>query len=118
MLTPHEVETAIRHLSANDGLTKLCAKMDWRDISPLAEAMRLRLVNVDLGRDSDLIHAYSIQARTETSQFPMADWDAKYRQRDRQLNGLVRLCSKCTDHFIIYYAFPTTEVIPLPKPLA
>ena len=80
MLTPQEVNKALDVLKMNKGVAQMCLEMGWRDLSPLCEAIRLRLVHWDLGRADDLIHAYSIQARN-------------------------------TDDFIIYYAFPITQVV-------
>jgi len=114
MLSPKDVATALLILQRNAGVNQLCYEMDWRDLSPLAEAVKLKMVSEELGRHEDLIYAYSIQARTEISQFPHRDDSAKFHQRDRQINGLVNLCSKCTNDFIIYYAFPTTQVVTRP----
>lgn len=111
MLNPKEVTQAMDILKLNKGLTELLTAMDWRDLSPLAEAIRLRIVPQDLGRAEDLIHAYAIQARNAFSCFPTRDVAARSNQRDRQVQGLVNLFSKCTDDFIVFYAFPTTQVV-------
>lgn len=114
MLNPKEVTQAIDLLKLNRGLGELLTAMGWRDISPLAEAVKLRMVPQELGRAEDLIHAYSIQARNDFSLFPLKDTEARTSQRDRQVQGLVNLVSKCTDDFIIFYAFPITQTIPRP----
>lgn len=111
MLNPKEVTQAMDILKLNKGLNELLTAMDWRDLSPLAEAIRLRIVPQDLGRAEDLIHAYAIQARNDFSCFPTRDVAARSNQRDRQVQGLVNLFSKCTDDFIIHYAFPITQVV-------
>ena len=95
----------------NKGVAQMCLEMGWRDLSPLCEAIRLRLVQWDLGRADDLIHAYSIQARNDYALFPLRDNAERQQQRDRHVRGLVNLTSKCTDDFIIYYAFPITQVV-------
>ncbi len=111
MLTPQEVNKALDVLKMNKGVAQMCLEMGWRDLSPLCEAIRLRLVHWDLGRADDLIHAYSIQARNDVSLFPLRDNAERQQQRDRHVGGLVNLTSKCTDDFIIYYAFPITQVV-------
>ena len=111
MLTPQEVNKALDVLKMNKGVAQMCLEMGWRDLSPLCEAIRLRLVQWDLGRADDLIHAYSIQARTDYALFPLRDNAERQQQRDRHVGGLVNLTSKCTDDFIIYYAFPITQVV-------
>ena len=111
MLTPQEVNKALDVLKMNKGVAQMCLEMGWRDLSPLCEAIRLRLVHWDLGRADDLIHAYSIQARNDFSLFPLRDKGEKNHQCDRHVRGLVNLTSKCTDDFIIYYAFPITQVV-------
>jgi hypothetical protein len=111
MLNPQEVAKALEALNDNKGVSQLCVEMGWRDLSPLVEAVRLRLVQWNLGRHEDLIHAYSIQARKDWSNFPSRDENARFNQRDRYAQGLTILTSKCTDNFIIYYSFPTTQVI-------
>ena len=111
MLTPQEVNKALDVLKMNKGVAQMCLEMGWRDLSPLCEAIRLRLVQWDLGRADDLIHAYSIQARNDFSLFPLRDKGEKNHQCDRHVRGLVNLTSKCTDDFIIYYAFPITQVV-------
>ena len=111
MLTPQEVNKALDILKMNKGVAQMCLEMGWRDLSPLCEAIRLRLVQWDLGRADDLIHAYSIQARNDFSLFPLRDKGEKNHQCDRHVRGLVNLTSKCTDDFIIYYAFPITQVV-------
>jgi hypothetical protein len=111
MLTPQEVNKALDVLKMNKGVAQMCLEMGWRDLSPLCEAIRLRLVQWDLGRADDLIHAYSIQARNDFSLFPLRDNAERQQQRDRHVRGLVNLTSKCTDDFIIYYAFPITQVV-------
>lgn len=111
MLTPQEVNKALDVLKMNKGVAQMCLEMGWRDLSPLCEAIRLRLVQWDLGRADDLIHAYSIQARNDFSLFPLRDNAECRQQRDRHAKGLVNLTSKCTDDFIIYYAFPITQVV-------
>ena len=111
MLTPQEVNKALDVLKMNKGVAQMCLEMGWRDLSPLCEAIRLRLVQWDLGRADDLIHAYSIQARNDYALFPLRDNAERQQQRDRHVGGLVNLPSKCTDDFIIYYAFPITQVV-------
>lgn len=111
MLTPQEVNKALDVLKMNKGVAQMCLEMGWRDLSPLCEAIRLRLVQWDLGRADDLIHAYSIQARNDYALFPLLDNAERQQQRDRHVRGLVNLTSKCTDDFIIYYAFPITQVV-------
>ena len=111
MLTPQEVNKALDVLKMNKGVSQMCLEMGWRDLSPLCEAIRLRLVQWDLGRADDLIHAYSIQARNDYALFPLRDNAERQQQRDRHVGGLVNLTSKCTDDFIIYYAFPITQVV-------
>ncbi len=111
MLTPQEVNKALDVLKMNKGVAQMCLEMGWRDLSPLCEAIRLRLVQWDLGRADDLIHAYSIQARNDYALFPLRDNAERQQQRDRHVRGLVNLTSKCTDDFIIYYAFPITQVV-------
>ncbi len=111
MLTPQEVNKALDVLKMNKGVAQMCLEMGWRDLSPLCEAIRLRLVQWDLGRADDLIHAYSIQARNDYALFPLRDNAERQQQRDRHVGGLVNLTSKCTDDFIIYYAFPITQVV-------
>lgn len=112
MLDPQEVAKALEALNGNKGVTQLCVEMGWRDLSPLAEAIKLRLVPCNLGRPEDLIHAYSIQARNDWSNFPNRDEKARFNQRERHAQGLTILTSKCTDTFTIYYSFPITQVIP------
>ena len=111
MLTPQEVNKSLDVLKMNKGVAQMCLEMGWRDLSPLCEAIRLRLVQWDLGRADDLIHAYSIQARNDYALFPLRDNAERQQQRDRHVRGLVNLTSKCTDDFIIYYAFPITQVV-------
>lgn len=108
-MTHEEVKLLSKLLSLNAGLTKVKNELGWRDLSTLSQAMKLRLIQEDLGTPENILHAVSVMRREPYTGIPQGDLKALSEARVSITYGVGVITHYYGDEYIVTYLLPTIQ---------
>lgn len=108
-MTHEEVKLLSKLLSLNAGLTKVKNELGWRDTSVLSQAMKLRLIQEDLGTPENILHAVSVMRREPYTGIPQGDLKALSEARVSITYGVGVITHYYGDEYIVTYLLPTIQ---------
>lgn len=106
-MTENEITLLCKLLSLNAGLEKVKKELGWRDTSVLVKAMRLRLINEDLGTPENMLHALAITSREPYVGTPTEDIKVLSEARLSMFYGGGVITHYYGKKFIVTYLLPT-----------
>lgn len=108
-MTHEEVKLLSKLLSLNAGLTKVKNELGWRDLSTLSQAMKLRLIQEDLGTPENILHAVSVMRREPYTGIPQADLKSLSEARVSVSYGAGVITHYYGAEYIVTYLLPTIQ---------